>query len=80
MEIDDVLYDALATARGTTRAEVRQDVSGLTGQIDSLEGVELVTAAEERFGIVIEDDELTSRMCSSVPRLAALIRTKLDAG
>ncbi len=80
MEIEDVLYAALAEARSTTHEEVRQDVAGHSGQIDSLEGVELITAAEERFGIVIEDDELTSRMCSSVPRLAALIRTKLDAG
>jgi len=55
-------------------------LESLDPEIDSLEGVGLVTAAEERFGIVIEDDELTSRMCSSVPRLAALIRMKLDAG
>jgi len=75
-----VLYDALAQARGQTREEVCQDVTGHAGQIDSLEGVELVTAAEERFRIVIEDDELTSRVCSSIPRLAALVRTKLHAG
>ncbi len=79
VEIEDVLYDALAEARGKTRAEVCQDVTARAGQIDSLEGVEVVTAAEERFGIVIEDDELTSRVCSSIPLLAALVRTKLQS-
>ena len=34
-------------------------------------------AAEARFGVQIADDELTAANCSSVPRLAKLVASKL---
>lgn len=76
MDVEAALYEALAEMRRSTLADVRADVCG-HDDIDSLEGVELIAAAEERFGIMIEDDEVTSRVCRSIPRLAALVRTKL---
>jgi len=74
--LEDVLYAALADNRGCTVEVVRAALDA-EGAIDSLEGVELVTAAEDRFGITIDDDEVTQRVCRSIPRLAALVRTKL---
>lgn len=75
VSIEEVLYAALADNRGSTVEVVRAALDG--GAIDSLEGVELVTAAEEQFGITIDDDEVTHSVCQSIPRLAALVRTKL---
>jgi len=74
--IEEILYIALADNRGSTVEVVRATV-GTGGEIDSLEGVELVTAAEEHFGITIDDDEVTHSVCRSVPRLATLVRMKL---
>lgn len=74
--IEDVLYAALADNRGCTVKAVRA-VLDAEGAIDSLEGIELVTAAEVHFGITIDDDKVTQRVCRSIPRLAALVRTKL---
>ncbi len=74
--IEDALYAALADNRGNSVEVVRATLDA-DGVIDSLEGVELVTAAEEHFGITIDDDEVTQRVCRSIPRLAALVRTKL---
>ncbi len=79
MDVERFLYDALADARSTTPMDVQASL-GSDGEIDSLEGVELVAAAEERFGIKIEDDEVTSRVCRSIPGLAALVQTKLRNG
>jgi hypothetical protein len=69
------LYAALAESRGSGPAAVRAAV-GSGGQIDSLEGVELVVAAEVRYGVVIEDAELT-QVCTSIPRLAELVASKM---
>ena len=43
---------------------------GNTGEIDSLQGLELTLAIEERYGIRFADDELTSNLLRSIPRLA----------
>ena len=77
-EVESELYTALAESRGSTPAAVRAAV-GSGGQIDSLEGVELVGAAESRFGVTISDEEL-SRVCKSIPRLTELVASKIDAG
>ncbi len=77
-EIEGAIYELLAESRGTTAAAVRTDV-GASGEIDSLEGVELVVAAEARFGVQITDQELTSGTCRSIPRLAQLVAAKTTA-
>lgn len=74
--IEEILYIALADNRSSTVEVVRATI-GAGGAIDSLEGVELVTAAEARFGITIDDDEVTHSLCRSIPRLATLVRMKL---
>ena len=77
-EIEEALYNELAESRGATPAAVRAEV-GAGGEIDSLEGVELIAAIEERFDVRISDRELTSKVCSSIPRLARLAAAKTAA-
>ncbi len=48
------------------------------GEIDSLEGVEIIIAAEAEYGIAIEDHELTT-VCSSPHKMAELIAAKVGA-
>lgn len=78
MDVETALYEALAETRGKTLVDVRASVRG--GEIDSLEGVALIVAAEGRFGIRITDDETSTWVCRSIPRLAALVRRKLSDG
>lgn len=47
-------------------------------EIDSLEGVEIIIAAEAEYGITIEDHELTT-VCSSPHKMAELIAAKVGA-
>ncbi|HEX5502240.1 MAG TPA: acyl carrier protein [Thermomicrobiales bacterium] len=77
-EVEGALYGVLAESRGSRPAAVREE-AGADGTIDSLEGVELVAAAEERFGVEIADDELTPDTCRSVVALADLVLAKLGA-
>lgn len=74
-EVEAVLYDTLAKHRNLSREAVRDEV-GADGAIDSLEGVELIVAAEAHFGVVFADDEITSQLCRSIPLLAAAVAAK----
>ena len=74
-EVEEALYKELATSRGSTPDSVREDI-GAGGEIDSLEGVELIAAVEERFGVHISDRELTANVCSAIPLLARLVTAK----
>ena len=76
--VENGLYSALAESRGSTSAAVRNDVAH-GGEIDSLEGVELIVAAESQYGIRIDDDEITPRVCRSVHHLAELVVSKIGA-
>ena len=54
--------------------------TGLFGSIpefDSMAVVTVVTALEERFGIVIEDDEITAEVFDTVGSLSRFVEAKL---
>lgn len=74
-DIEAVLYDTLAGHRGLPVEVVREDV-GTNGVIDSLEGVELIIAAETHFEVTFADDEVTSQICRSIPKLATAVAVK----
>lgn len=77
-DVHSVLVDRLANSRNCTRDEVLLELER-AGGIDSLEGVELVIEAEQTFGIVIADSEITSDVCRTIPMLVALIHSKLES-
>ena len=54
--------------------------TGLFGNIpefDSMAVVTVVTALEERFGIVIDDDEITAEVFDTVGSLSRFVEAKL---
>jgi acyl carrier protein len=75
-DIEAVLVGRLAHGRGADRETVQRALES-GGTIDSLEGIELILAAEEVFGITVSDDELSSAVCRSVPALVGLVQSKL---
>jgi acyl carrier protein len=70
--IQMVLYDALATSRQVSVNSVIEQV-GNGGEIDSLEGLEILIAAESHFGVAIDESQVTPELCRSIPRLAAAV-------
>ena len=73
--VTQFLLSHLAEARGETVVATRSALVG-GDAIDSLEGVELLIAAEVEYGIRIPDSELSSQLCSSLSALAANIIAK----
>jgi acyl carrier protein len=51
---------------------------GAIPELDSMAVVSVLTAIEERFGIVVDDDEVDGRTFASVASLAAFVQGKLD--
>ena len=77
--VDDVV-DVLVTVLGIEDRRDSIDAgTGLLGELpelDSLAVVELAVALEERFGIVIDDDDFTGEIFDTVGSLAAFIDAK----
>lgn len=51
---------------------------GHVAELDSMAVVSVLTALEERFGIVVDDDDVDGRTFASVGSLAQFVHGKLD--
>lgn len=52
---------------------------GTVAELDSMAVVSILTALEEQFGFVVDDDEVDGRTFNSVGSLTAFVQSKLDA-
>jgi len=50
---------------------------GSIAELDSMAVVSIITALEERFGIVVDDDEVDGRTFATVGSLAGFVQGKL---
>jgi methoxymalonate biosynthesis acyl carrier protein len=75
------------TARAAVRGWLQENVTGgrevpddepliENGVLTSLQTIELVTFLEDRFGIVVEDDEFDEENFGSVEAVARLVESK----
>ena len=79
------VIDDLRTILGDTlglgqRAEELEDSSALLGAIpefDSMAVVTIITALEEQFDIVVDDDEVSAETFESLGTLRAFVEEKL---
>lgn len=77
----DIAKDILAFVRselgGGAARKVRLDTPLLTGVIDSMEAMELITFLEESFGISLEFSDMNEENFRDVRALAELVSRKL---
>ena len=50
---------------------------GSVAELDSMAVVSILTSLEERFGIVVDDDEVDGRTFASVASLTTFVKSKL---
>ena len=77
--LDDVKQVLIATLGIEDRAATLDASTPLFGglpELDSMAVVELVVALEQRFGLTINDDEITSEAFESLGSLTAFIDAK----
>ena len=51
---------------------------GSIAELDSMAVVSILTSLEERFGIVVDDDDVDGRTFASVGSLTQFVQSKLD--
>jgi acyl carrier protein len=61
--------------RGKTAADIDDDLPLFRGGLglDSLDALQLATALEERFGVIVPDDKESKKVFLSVATLAAFV-------
>jgi len=73
----------------TLRSVLHLDAAGLSlaadtallgsiAELDSMAVVSILTALEERFGFVVDDDEVDGRTFSTVSSLTRFVQSKLE--
>jgi acyl carrier protein len=75
-EVVDVLVHVLGIEDRRDSLDADTALLGELPELDSLAVVELAVALEERFGIVIDDDDFTGEIFDTVGTLAAFVDGK----
>jgi acyl carrier protein len=74
-----VLGQTLQIGEKVDRFDATTALFGSIAEFDSMAVVSVIAALEEKFGIVIEDDEINADIFETVGSLSQFIEKKLDA-
>lgn len=75
--VKDVLVDTLGLENRVDRIDATTLLLGSLPELDSMAVLELVLALEQRFGIVIEGEDVTADVFESLGTLTAFVDDKL---
>jgi acyl carrier protein len=73
-----ILRTALDLGPAGSPLDADTPLLGSVAELDSMAVVSILTALEERFGIVVDDDEVDSRTFASVGSLTRFVQSKLE--
>lgn len=79
MYLDDVktiLTDVLSLGEAGARLTAASPLLGSLPELDSMAVVSVIGALEDRFGIVVEDDDLSASTFETLGSLAAFVAQK----
>lgn len=76
-EVKAVLSGTLNLGARGSSLHAQTVLLGNLPELDSLAVIHLITALEERFGIVVDDDELTGDVFETVGSLTSFVDRKL---
>lgn len=72
-----ILFDTLGPAVKHLNAD--SQLMGSVPELDSMAVIGVITALEQHFGIVVDDDEISARHFATVGTLAMFVQQKLNA-
>lgn len=78
-EVNAILDEALALEGRARTFDRSTPLLGGLPEFDSMAVVSLVTAMEERFGITVDDDDITAETFETVGTLLAFVQYKCEA-
>ncbi len=77
-EVRNLLDEVLGLGGRAASFTAGTHLLGAIPELDSMAVVALITACEERFGIVVDDDEIDSTTFTTVGTLSDFISSKLS--
>ena len=72
-----VLVEVLGIEDRAASVHAGTELLGSLPELDSMAVLELVAALEQRFGVTIDDDEVTAEVFETLGSLAAMVDEKL---
>lgn len=78
-EVKTVLVDTLQLGPRSASIEAATSLLGSIPELDSMAVVNVITAIEEHFGIVVADDEISADTFETLASLSAFVEQKLAA-
>jgi acyl carrier protein len=78
-QVKAVLRDVLQLGPRADRLTRATQLLGSLPELDSMAVVTVITALEERFGLTVEDDEISAETFATVGALADFVESKLSA-
>ena len=76
-EVKAILGQTLQLGDRAARFEAKTPLFGSIPEFDSMAVVTVVAALEERFGIVVDDDEITEDLFETVGALSRYVERKV---
>jgi acyl carrier protein len=77
-EVKDVLVKTLGVEDRADTIDASTPLLGSLPELDSMAVLELVAALEQRFGITIDDDDVTAELFETLGSLARFVQEKLE--
>jgi acyl carrier protein len=77
--VRNILKDVLQLGQRADGLEASTSLFGSLPEFDSVAVVTVLTALEDRFGIMIEDDDISAETFETVGNLSAFVDQKLAA-
>jgi acyl carrier protein len=78
-DLKSVLGRALHLGDKAKQLDASSGLFGSMPEFDSMAVVAVVTAVEERFGITVDDDDITADIFATVGSLSSFVEAKLAA-
>jgi acyl carrier protein len=78
-KVKQILSSVLNLGDRVTRFDAATPLLGAVPELDSMAVVSVLTALEEKFGFMIEDDEVDGRTFANMGNLVAFVDGKLAA-
>ena len=76
-EVKAVLVETLGVEDRAATIDASTPLLGSLPELDSMAVLELVAALEQRFGIAVDDDDVTAEVFESLGSLTAFVQDKL---
>ena len=77
-DVKAVLVNTLGVEDRAATIDASTPLLGSLPELDSMAVLELVAALEQRFGITVDDDDVTAEIFETLGSLAAFVAEKLE--